>query len=194
MKAFAAIAVATGLAFSGGAAQAATYIVDAQANSSTAGVGLDTLNLTTGQMFKVLVDAGDLWNAGSLPRWSNANGLAADLFATGSDDSGESAGTKIGQDFGLHSQNGFSAPYGALVGLIGTEYRILGTNFSGQAWGTGTLQVYYWDSNNFDNTEFITADISAVPEPAVWSMLIVGFLGAGAMLRNRRRQFAPTTA
>jgi len=34
----------------------------------------------------------------------------------------------------------------------------------------------------------VTLDSGAVPEPATWSMMILGFLGAGAALRSRRRQ------
>ena len=67
----------------------------------------------------------------------------------------------------------------------------LGTNFSGAAWQTGTLELFYWDSNNGDNTEHVTASITqpgggGVPEPATWTMLISGFGLAGAMLRRRR--------
>ena len=50
------------------ASQALTVNVDAAANSSTGGVGLDTLSLTAGQAFSVSVDPLDLWSAGALPR------------------------------------------------------------------------------------------------------------------------------
>ena len=166
-------------------ANAATYVVDAFANSSTGGTGVSTLSLTAGQQFTVTVAANDLWNAGALPRWSNANGLTSNLFATGSDDSGEAAGTQIGTSFGNYSQGNLTAPYGTLVGKIGSVFQVVGTNFSGPAWGSGTLELYYWDSNFGDNTQFITANVSAVPEPASWALLVAGFGMVGYAARRR---------
>jgi hypothetical protein len=108
-------------------AQAAVIIVDARGNSSTGGTGANTgLALTAGQTFTVTSSTTDLWNAGPLPRWSNANGLIGDLFATGSDESGAAAGTLIGEAFPLWNQFGITAPYGSLVGEIGGVYQLLG--------------------------------------------------------------------
>ncbi len=180
-------ALALSLAIAG-AAHASSYVVDALANSSSGGTGVGSLNLTAGETFTVSVNPGDLWNAGPLPRWSNADGLTHDLFATGSDDSGQAAGTLIGQDFGLWTADGFSAPYGALVGEIGGVFHLLGTSFNGPAWGTGTLYLFYWDSNNYDNTQFITAQLSAVPEPLTWLMMVSGVALIGAGLRGSRRR------
>ncbi|MDP3855077.1 PEPxxWA-CTERM sorting domain-containing protein [Phenylobacterium sp.] len=187
MKYLAIATFAAGLALAS-AADAAVFIVDAKANSSSGGVGASSIALIAGQNFTVSVDSGDLWNAGALPRWSNADGLTGPLLATGSDDSGQAAGTLIGADFGVWSQNGLDAAYGTLVGELGGVFKVLGTSFAGPAWGTGTLNLYYWDSNSFDNTEFISADISsAVPEPVTWAMMIVGFGLAGSALRSRGR-------
>jgi hypothetical protein len=182
-------AFAAGLAMAGGA-QAATVIVDASANSSTGGTGAVTgLTLSLGQLFQVLVDPNDLWNAGTPPRWSNADGLTHNIFATGTDDSGAAAGTLIGMNYGFRTVAGFSAPYGALVGEIGGVFHLIGTNFNGAAWNAGALNLYYWDSNSADNTQYITADVStstAVPEPATWAFMIVGFGLMGGALRARR--------
>lgn len=95
----------------------AAVVVEAFTNSSSSGVGTSTgVFLTSGQSFSVSVDPADLWNAGPLPRWSNADGLTDYLFATGSDDSGEPAGTLIGQPFLPYwTQGGLTAPYGMLV-------------------------------------------------------------------------------
>lgn len=167
-------------------AGAATFVVDALGNSSSGGTALSTLNVSAGSTISVSVAATDLWSAGSLPRWSNADGLVATTFATGSDESGQAAGTQIGANFGTWTQDGFAAPYGALVGKLGSSYYLIGTNFSLSAPVTGTLKLYYWDSNNGDNSGSVLATVTAVPEPANWVMLIAGFGLVGVSSRRRR--------
>lgn len=166
------------------------FTVDAQANSAGGGVGLNTgITLTNGQVFTVSVGVNDLWSAGPLPRFSNADGLVGPLFATGSDESGQSAGTQIGADFGLLTQNGLSAPFGALVGEINGTFFKLGTSFSGPAPTSGTLLLFYWDSNSGDNSGSVLVNVStataAVPEPG--SFFLVGSALAG-LLAARRKQ------
>jgi hypothetical protein len=178
----AAVAVA---AVAAPAANAAIFTVNALSNSSSGGTGLASLSVNAGSRYTVSASLTDLWSAGALPRWSNANGLTGNTFATGTDESGEPAGTLIGADFGLHSQAGLSAPFGSLVGEIGGVYQLLGASFNGPAWGTGTLNLYYWDSNNGDNSGTIDVNVSAVPEPQTWVMLIVGFGLVGVSARRR---------
>ena len=168
--------------------QAALFTVDALNNSSTGGAALPTIGVTAGQPLSVSVNPNDLWNAGDLPRWSNADGLTANLLATGTDESGQAAATLIGQNWGLWTQSGFTAPYGSLVGEIGGNFQLLGTSFNGLAWSTGTLNLYYWDSFNADNTQFITADVNTVPEPGAFAMLGVSFGLMLAFVVSRRRQ------
>ena len=58
---------------------------------------------------------------------------------------------------------------------------------------TGAFAV----SSNYDvNHISISYQVnnSAAPEPATWGLMILGFGGAGAMLRRRRPGHAPTTA
>jgi hypothetical protein len=185
-------ALALGLAIAGGA-HAAVFSVDALANSSSGGTGLSTIALTVGQAFTVTASTNDLWSAGALPRYSDANGLVAVRLATASDDSGQAVGTQIGGNSGTWTQNGLTAPFGSLVGEIGGVFQLLGTNFSGAAWNAGTLKLYFWDQNNSDNFGNILADVSVrdgvpggVPEPAAWMLMLTGFGAAGAMLRRRR--------
>ncbi len=84
------------------------------------GYGLNTVALVSGYRFNVSVGLEDLWSAGPLPRWSNADGLTGpNRFATGSDESGQAEGTLIGRDFGARQQGNLIAPYGSLVGQIG---------------------------------------------------------------------------
>jgi hypothetical protein len=179
-----------------GAANAAEYVVEALSHSADggAGSGLATISLTSGQAFTASAALDDLWSAGDLPRWSNANGLTGNTFATGADESGAAIGTLIGSDFGLLTINGFSAPYGSLVGQIGSgpgSYRLLGTGFGGAAWDTGTLTLFYWDTFTADNSGSVTVSVNTngtglVPEPSAWAMMIVGFASAGALLRRQR--------
>ena len=166
-----------------------SFSVYAKDNSSNGGEGLHTgLSFSAGDLFTVSVDPNDLWNAGDLPRWSNADGLVGNLYATGTDESLQPAGTLIGQNFGLLDQNGLSAPYGALVGEIEDNYFLLGTNFVGAAPASGELELYYWDSNSYDNTESLAAvnvTVNAAPEPTTLLLLGLGLIG----LAGGRRKF-----
>jgi hypothetical protein len=170
-----------------GAAPAAAVVVTVNAAAhTTSSAGVATIAVVAGHGFEVTVSPTDLWNAGPLPRWSNANGLIGDLFATGSDESGQAAGTLIGRYFDPWTFGGLTAPYGALVGRIGTEFRTMGTSFRGPAWATGTLSLFYWDGGGQDNSDFIRVSVTSVPEPASWAMLIAGFGLVGAAARRRR--------
>ena len=40
----------------------------------------------------------------------------------------------------------------------------------------------------FDNLRYDAVGVSAVPEPATWAMMIIGFGSVGAMVRNTRRR------
>ena len=171
-----------------GAAHASTVVtVDALADSwnSGSGAGLDTgIALTAGEAFTVTVNPDDLWSAGALPRWSNADGLTATTYATGSDESGQPAGTQIGADFGL--LNGFY--YGELVGQIDNgAYFAVGTDFNGTANATGTLKLFYWDTFTPDNSGSVAATVSTVPEPGSLALMLAGVGIVGGLARRRSR-------
>lgn len=162
-----------------GAAQAATNPVVVNAADVA---GSDAGWLVAGQSFTVTVDANDLWSAGEIPRFSNADGLTHDLVATGTDESGAAAGTLIGKNWGLYG----NFAYGELVGQIGNGSIFgVGTNFSGVAATTGELRLFYWDSGYSDNFGSITANVTAVPEPT--NLALIG-LGLGAFALSRRRK------
>jgi hypothetical protein len=174
---------------------ATVYQVKALENSTSGGTGVSVAGLTTGNSFSVSVDPLDLWNSGVLPRWSNANGqIAPDLIATGAadtngDNPGVPAGTVIGGDgFGTYNQGGLTAPFGALVGEWGNNtgnFFLIGTNFTGLALDSA-LKLYYFDSNFSDNTGSILANVTAVPEPETYGMMLVGLGMMGFMARRRK--------
>ena len=63
------------------------------------------------------------------------------------------------------------------------------TPLDGYAWKSGHLG--FINSGSFSQTQFsigdMTTTISAVPEPATWAMMILGFCGIGTTLRKRSR-------
>ena len=113
-----------------GSAHAAPFVINAT-NARTTPVS--TIALVAGQSFTVTADVNDLWSVGPLPRWSNADGLVGNRFATGTDESGEVAGTLIGQAFGNTADNGLSAPFGALAATI-SGLRLTSTGASTNRW------------------------------------------------------------
>ncbi len=171
-------------------ASASTFEVMAKENSTSGGVGLSTLALTAGEQFSVSVAANDLWNAGSLPRWSNADGLIGSLLYTATTDAqvpAYSIGTQISSLFPSYTQGGLTAAYGTLVGQIGSgSFFSIGTSFTGTASITGTLKLFYFDSNNSDNTGSVMATVTAVPEPETYAMMVAGLGLMGAVARRRK--------
>jgi PEP-CTERM motif len=49
-------------------------------------------------------------------------------------------------------------------------------------------------NGSYAGTVSFTPSVGAVPEPAAWALMIMGFGGAGAMLRRRRQADTHATA
>lgn len=126
--------------------------VDAKAHSVSSGKGLDTgFSLRPGDILTIVAGPDDKWAAGTPNRYSNANGL----------------GNPLGGHFGLYRRGDQSFLYGALVGSLdgGKTFFSVGTHLSMTVLTEGDLSLYYWDSNNQDNLDFISVIIQIYTGP-----------------------------
>ena len=79
--------------------------------------------------------------------------------------------------------------YGVLTGKwsTGGGWFVIGANEKVVVPTSGAkLLLSVNDSNYLDNAGFFTVTITAVPEPATWALMLMGFGGLGAVLRSRR--------
>lgn len=115
------------------------------------------------------------------------------LVAIANDDSGQPDGTPVVRFFPLYTQEGFTATYGSLVCQIGSgAIFLIGTHCTNTVNATGQLALYYWDSNNDDNSGSIAATISAsaAPGPIFGAGLPGLVMALGGLIAWRRRRRA----
>jgi hypothetical protein len=130
------------------------FSVKAKENSVSGGAPLLTgISLTPGQLLTINVDPCDSWIAGKDKRTSNANGL----------------GNPFGGNFGLFTKNGFSFLYGSLVGSLdeGKTFFPVGTRLEMTILYPGRLALYYWDSDNANNSDSVVATVAVYNGPDV---------------------------
>ncbi len=128
------------------------FEVKAKENSVSGGVPLQTgISLSKGELLTISVSPDDTWSAGADNRTSNANGL----------------GNPLGGDFGLFTKNGFSFLFGSLVGSLddGKTFFPVGTRLELTILSPGRLSLFYWDSNNQDNSGSVTATVALYKGP-----------------------------
>jgi hypothetical protein len=128
------------------------FRVSAKLHSVSVGTGLDTgIALRPGQLLQISVDPNDTWSAGVLDRESNANGLS----------------NPLGGNYGLHLRGGQSFLFGSLVGSLdgGRTFFGVGTNLTMTILTAGTLTLYYWDSNDADNTGIVEVRVNVYSGP-----------------------------
>ncbi len=75
-----------------------------------------------------------------------------------------------------------------LLGGVGTPFTTSSISF--QAIGAGSVQMAFYTTSG-DNVgpliDNVRLDIAAVPEPATWALMLIGFAFVGGAMRSRRK-------
>ncbi len=121
--------------------------------------------------------------------WSSDPGAGVFLNAlvfVFTDDSGQIVGTPDAMEVGGDAINGYFFVFGkgGTPTPAGATRLQLGLNDDLFFDNSGALQVCV--GTDFD----ACSDVTPVPEPATWSLLIAGFAGVGALMRRRRSALA----
>jgi hypothetical protein len=160
------------------AAQATTQSFNVFAKDNSVAFNTkDAAPLNTG----IVLAIGDMLDITTVGSWNG--GACGDLDANGSNCFGNEPTTGIN--------------FYSLIGKIGSNASFdstwfkVGTSYSGTAATAGTLYLAYLDSDSFNNSGFVTATVTAVPEAGTWALMLAGLAGlAGVMAGSRRRQAA----
>jgi hypothetical protein len=171
-------------AFTSSNAGAADFTVDA---ITPIGSWLDTgLNLNSGTTYDfTVINPSTLWTAsmGAGPDYeSTANGIASTIFAPFTNPS-----------------NGYTFPYGALVGETGSTFFLIGTGPTILSGLSGELLVGFWDNpteygdNGGSQKLSVTALSATTPLPAALPLFAAGLGGLGLLGWRRKRKARATT-
>jgi len=118
----------------------------------------------------------------------NVSFSGLDTFAFGAD---------LFQNYGGGAQSGSDAPFTYLVTYIGGGTELFSFavasdvgGFYGLISDTAIANVGIAQTNGYSVIDNASFNGGAVPEPATWAMMLMGFGGLGAMLRSRRKALA----
>ncbi len=152
------------------------------------------------------------WNVADGPHWSgpDATGIAPSLSAVetaaylfggvASDYVTSTAGSSVGSiDFlawvdGYADSSHLRLPYGSpgtpvadtFVGIVGPDYKSGSGNYSAYVFDHA-CGISYCDGGSGEISTNYAFRAVGVPEPAAWTLMLIGFAGLGAALRSRRR-------
>lgn len=94
--------------------------------------------------------------------------------------------------YGIDPTTGIN--YFSLVGKIGanaapddTWFKV-GTSYSSVVAQSGTLYLAFLDTDSYNNSGFVTASVTAVPEAATWALMLAGLAGVAAVHQKRLRR------
>lgn len=157
-------------------AAAQSFSVDAYTHSTSnpsylAGAGLNTgLIFSLNDALTITTDINDTWNIGT--DYANVQENAA------------------GGYYGYGTIGTLTAPFGSLIGRIGAgEYFQIGVSPNGIANASGTLHLFTFDTDFYNNVGSILATVTyspaTVPLPAA-GLLLIGALGALGMSKRRK--------
>jgi len=188
-----------------GAAHDGGSIVDLASGGTNAGIlgavlgnfDINNISAVFGPLPDLLssnaLDASNNGGGGTLDVYVTIQGLTAAMahtFKSSLTENVLSAGWSVVESTYLNLDN---SKYGTLTQLASHPFDTIGTSVqvaSPAVDGTYSItELYHITAVGAGNAQS-TIDVSGVPEPATWGLMILGFGGIGAMVRNRRRQAA----
>ena len=94
----------------------------------------------------------------------------------------------LSEPFAVES-GGPSNEYGGSA-IVKDGNSVVGAEGNGTIQFLGTFSQISWTNPGYENWYGFTTGVAAVPEPATWAMMLVGFGGLGAAMRSSRRKQA----
>lgn len=182
------VAAASAAMIAGAPASAATYIVSANSTGTSLGTiiaGKTYKFTTTGTVDLV----GDQIPGGSFN--VNADGIPVGPVTAPSYGYFNPNGSDIAD--GVYGPGGPGVNFGSLIGTFGGNYFKIGTSLT-QSFATGGALFARINDINENNSGSFTVNVTAVPEPATWAMMISGFGMVGGLMRTRARKTRLTYA
>jgi hypothetical protein len=205
-----AIAIAAGSTLFVEGARASIVTVDGTADIFAAGLGAvpgsaggggtlpPSISVTPGEILSITASGTVFCCVGSSTGGTDPNGFATNPFGSGSlitNSTGSTVGTYA-------DPTGAFALAGFFLGAADTNPFKIGTSDTVTV-PLGATALFFGlpDANGFngpsgfysDNSGSFAVNVSAVPEPSTWAMMILGFFGVGFMAYRRKSRSALMT-